>query len=145
MLSKKQQGKVLSQTPKMHWKSARNRWDKYSPTNPTNPTQSKSQHWSLRNWLDFTVVLFSFMELLAASIPGSSTVTWVEQEDSGRCWCPSTFCWNLLGAEMMGTILVGSIRRKHLVFFVAFFWNICIYNICKYIIFRPSFVHHSCV
>ena len=26
------------------------------------------------NWLDFTVVLFSFMELLAASIPGSSTV-----------------------------------------------------------------------
>ena len=30
----------------------------------------------IRNWLDFTVVVFSFIELLAASIPGSSTAAW---------------------------------------------------------------------
>ena len=35
---------------------------------------------SRRNWLDFTVVLFSFMELLAASIPGSSTATWSDKQ-----------------------------------------------------------------
>ena len=75
-LNKKQQTSVVfSQIP--HALKSQQEINETNIPQPTQPTQS--QHWSLRNWLDFTVVLFSFMELLAASIPGSSTVTWVEQ------------------------------------------------------------------
>ena len=38
------------------------------------------------NWLDFTVVAFSFMELLALSIPGSSTVPCPATSFSSQIW-----------------------------------------------------------
>lgn len=142
-LNKKQQTSVVfSQIP--HALKSQQEINETNIPQPTQPTQS--QHWSLRNWLDFTVVLFSFMELLAASIPGSSTVTWVEQ---GRIldevWCPWRFFWNFLGPKWWAPYLLEASEENTLVFFVVFF-EIYIYIIYVSIFFfRPSFVHHSCV